>query len=60
MENHYIKLITMTETQFQAVADLNKLNDLKFRKKPIILEFYTEYLCNNLDGVLPANLSIIF
>lgn len=24
------------------VSDLSKLNDLKYRKKPIIAEFYTE------------------
>ncbi len=28
--------------QINFISDMNKLNDLKYRKKPIIAEFYTE------------------
>ena len=34
----------MTE-QLHSVSDMSKLSDLKFKKRPIIAEFYTEYLC---------------
>ena len=46
----------MTE-QIHNVSDLGKLKDLKFRKKPIVAYFYTEYIFPDLDGVLPASLS---
>ena len=37
------------------VTDMNKLQELRYKKKPIVLEFYTEYHSHYLDGVLPAN-----
>ena len=30
--------------QIHSVSDFSKLNDLKFKKRPIILEFHTEYI----------------
>jgi hypothetical protein len=43
--------------QIHNVSDLAKLNDLKFKKKPIVAYFYTEYCFIDLDGALPASLS---
>lgn len=46
--------------QIHNVSDLSKLNDLKFKKKPIVAYFYTEYVFFHIAGVLPVNLSKIF
>jgi hypothetical protein len=31
---------------------MSKLTELRYKKKPIVLEFYTEYSKKHLDGVL--------
>ena len=43
--------------QMHSVSDLSKLNDLKFKKRPILAEFYTEYAYCNIQMVpsLQAN-----
>ena len=41
--------------QIQFITDMTRLQDLKYRKKPVIAEFYTEYLSIYLDGALLAN-----
>jgi hypothetical protein len=45
----------MTENLYY-VSDIAKMQELKYKKKPIIAEFYTEYLFKYLDGVHLANL----
>ena len=43
--------------QMHSVSDLSKLHDLKFKKRPILAEFYTEYVYLNIQMVpsLQAN-----
>lgn len=42
--------------QIHHVSDMSKLSELKYKKKLIIAEFFTEYLTHKIDGVLPVNL----
>jgi hypothetical protein len=41
--------------QIHFISDMGKLSELKYKKRPIIAEFYTEYEIVHLDGVPPAN-----
>lgn len=40
---------------FHLISDMGKLAELKYKKRPIIAEFYTEYFSLYVDGVLLAS-----
>ena len=42
-------------SNMQFISDIAKLNELKYKKRPIIAEFFTEYFWNNPGGVHPVS-----
>jgi len=46
--------------QIHFISDMGKLAELKYKKRPIIAEFYTEYNIFHLDGVLRASPLVSF